>query len=483
MIKKRKTLDLWRDYDGFIRSLHLKSLEEQKKDKKERLINYLVKLIFIFIASFFTTLTFHFFFNPNGLFNSGINGIIQALLNYSKLNNRISVENFSMFYYFSVLFVNLLMISFVHFFHPEDFEKNSTAIFYILSQFVWGAIFKYTTSKNYLFSKFSPSSWSSILKANQLGFTLNHFFTISFICAIVHSYGYSLIYQVKSTPGGLEIITSSFFQGKKNKKRNFFIRNLTKILSVFIVFLITLFNFSKVEDNVDIVKNQFIRDVNIAFDKKEENSEKNDLFIKDIKNLNELIEEIGKKEKNDLITFNDCEFNNEDILRIFKSYFNDNDLNNENISFYFGKKEGLLNYFKKQKGKDFDKSKINNLELNTYSRDFFGYVKYITNDERLWASLFYILISSFAIKRMFPKGKIVSLIVNLRGKDNLDNVLEILNDFDPVYFKVFSLKNNFENDEDCYIVNCSITKWNYQLLSTELSEFGKILTNEIDESN
>ncbi|WNE41872.1 MAG: hypothetical protein AD073_000207 [Mycoplasmataceae bacterium] len=478
MIKKRKTLDLWRDYDGFIRSLHLKSVEEQGKDKKKRIINYVLKLFIIFCASFFTTLTFQFFINPNGLFNSGINGIIQALIDYLVKLNKISNENFPIFYYSSSLILNALIVFFLYFFFPKNLEMMSTSIFYVLFQLIWSNIFKYSSLKKYVFSRFAPGTWSNLSNRNQLGLTLPFYITIGIVSSIIHTYGYSLIYQTKSSPGGLDIIASVLSQNenKKNKKNSFSIGYLTKIFGIFVVFLITLFNFVFVEDNIKIKKNEVINIINSdsSIDEK----------IND-KVFNNFLQKLARD--NDLI----LNENESKILGIIKNWLNDDSLEIRDIAPHFEKKEKLLEYYlskknscnEEKRGVDSPKSfdqKIKDLEFNIYEKNLLGYLKYITNDEKLWASLVYIFFSSYLINQIFPKNKLVYLTINVDNKDDLNNVFEILEDFNPKYFKVNCLN---DSSKESYIVNCSITKWNYQLLSMELSEFGKILTNEIDESN
>jgi uncharacterized membrane-anchored protein YitT (DUF2179 family) len=484
MIKKRKTLDLWRDYDGFIRSLHLKSVEEQGKDKKKRIINYILKLFIIFCASFFTTLTFQFFINPNGLFNSGINGIIQALIDCLVKYNKISIENFPIFYYSSSLILNASIVFFLYFLFPKNLEMMSTSIFYVLFQLIWSNIFKYLSLKNYVFSRFAPGTWSNLTNRNQLGLTLPFYITIGIVSSIIHTYGYSLIYQTKSSPGGLEIITAVLSQNENKKsKSKFSIGYLTKMFGILVVFLITLFNFVFVEDNIDIKKYELINFIN------------KDFGYEKIKNKEELENLLGN-----LKNYENFDNDEKLILNILKSWLNDEslDASPQNISEYFKGKKNLLNYYclsKKnllseivdvdnskeidQKIKDLEQ-KIRDLEFNIYDKNFLGYLKYITNDEKLWASLVYIFLSSYLINQIFPKSKLVYLTVNVEGKDDLGNILEILKDFNPTYFKVINLS---EDSKEFYIVNCSITKWNYQLISTELFEFGKILTNEIDESN
>ena len=134
-MKKRQVYEVWQNYDNFIRSLHLKSIEEQRKDSKKRFIHYLIKLLIMIFASFLTTLTFQFLINPNGLFNSGINGVIQVLTSYCFAKYNFNAAYHSSVYYTIVLLVNALIVSAVHQFYPDNLEMNSTALFYVFFQF------------------------------------------------------------------------------------------------------------------------------------------------------------------------------------------------------------------------------------------------------------------------------------------------------------------------------------------------------------
>ena len=71
--------------------------------------------------------------------------------------------------------------------------------------------------------------------------------------AIVHTYGYSLIFQARATPGGLEIITS-YLSSSRKKRKKASISFLFKLFGFLIIFAITFFNFAFVEDNVKVRK-------------------------------------------------------------------------------------------------------------------------------------------------------------------------------------------------------------------------------------
>jgi multisubunit Na+/H+ antiporter MnhB subunit len=476
-MKKRKIYEVWQNYDNFIRSLHLKSLEEQRKDRKKRFINYLIKLLIIFIASFLTTATFQFLINPNGLFNSGINGIIQVIVTYFFSKKNINNTYFPATYYTSVLFVNIIIVSVVDWFYPDNIEMNSTAIFYVLFQFIWSSIFKYTTLQNYIFNRFSPNTWSYLSNNKQLGLTLPFYITIGIISSMIHTFGYRLIYQAKSTPGGLEVITSTLSQNEGTKKNKISIGYLTKIFGIFVIFSITLFNFTIVENDIDVKRNKIINFINIYMEKEDEkihNWNEATNFINDWINnekSNSFNNEIEKK-KHSLTS------------EVFKKWTGDNLDDPSDVLYYLEDNRSLLKHLRAKYSDSKNEkqiAKLRELEDNTYDRNILGYFKYVTNNEKLWASLVYIFFSSYLINQFFPKNTLVFLNAKIENENNLESMLDILKNHNPAYFKAFV--RNKKIIGDVYFLNCSITKWNYQLLSSELGKFGEISISALDESN
>src|SRR5438034_5551375 len=92
--------------------------------------------------------------------------------------------------------------------------------------------------REFIFNRFNPSSWQSLSGQSQLSFTLPYYIVIAIVAAIIHTYGYSLIFQAQATPGGLEIITSHFSSQKTKKK--FSIGTFIKFFGLVIISLITL---------------------------------------------------------------------------------------------------------------------------------------------------------------------------------------------------------------------------------------------------
>lgn len=92
----------------------------------------------------------------------------------------------------------------------------------------------------------------------QLSFTLPYYIVISVVSAIIHTFGYSLIFRAKATPGGLEIITS-YLLSKKRKKVS--TSSLARWFGISVVFFLTIFNFAFIEENKRIKKNNICKEV------------------------------------------------------------------------------------------------------------------------------------------------------------------------------------------------------------------------------
>lgn len=71
------TYGIWRQYNEFIRQLYLEK-PLKKPTGKQKTLKYLGKLAIVFFGALFTTLTFYFLIDPNGLYNSGLNGLLQS---------------------------------------------------------------------------------------------------------------------------------------------------------------------------------------------------------------------------------------------------------------------------------------------------------------------------------------------------------------------------------------------------------------------
>ena len=78
------------------------------------------------------------------------------------------------------------------------------------------------------------------------------------MAAVIHTYGYSLIFQAQATPGGLEIITSHFSAQKEAK---FSISKFTKVFGFAIIFVVSLLNFALVDNNPKLRKSDLEKEV------------------------------------------------------------------------------------------------------------------------------------------------------------------------------------------------------------------------------
>ncbi|CAJ0761887.1 9293_t:CDS:2 [Entrophospora sp. SA101] len=96
------------------------------------------KIGIVFFAAFFTTIAFTLLLKPNGIYNSGLNGFLQAIFN--------------------------LLTG-----YSEKVRAYNT-------QFLFG------------------------FGREQLGFTLPFYVTIALLAALIHTYGYSLIFRARATP-------------------------------------------------------------------------------------------------------------------------------------------------------------------------------------------------------------------------------------------------------------------------------------------
>jgi uncharacterized membrane-anchored protein YitT (DUF2179 family) len=98
---------------------------------------------------------------------------------------------------------------------------------------------------------------------------LPYYIVIAIVAAIIHTYGYSLIFQAQATPGGLEIFTSHVSYQKKSKIS---ISVLMKAFGIIITLLVTIFNFFLIEDNPKMKKSILQREVqekNLALNREE----------------------------------------------------------------------------------------------------------------------------------------------------------------------------------------------------------------------
>ena len=123
---------------------------------------------------------------------------------------------------------------------------------------------------------------------------------------------------------------------------------------------------------------------------------------------------------------------------------------------------------------------LDKIEKHTFEKSPSGYLKYVTNDERLWATLVYVFFSAFLISQMFPKDVKVSLTVQANDRRKWGQVLEVLKEHKPVYYISHFHEQKTGEEKTVYMVNCLLTKWGYYLIQQDLRSIGVIASiNEL----
>lgn len=231
--KKKKILKsygVWQQYNQFIRSLNI---EKPRKiiSRRQIIRKFAKKLVIMAMGAFFTTIAFCFFIDRFGLYNSGLNGLLQKIALW-QVGTKESAYYY-LLYYGMGLISNLVLIFCLWRKYRARLDIISTAIFYVLFQILWTLFFQQTGLKDRLFAK--PTTPS----------TLPNCLIIALVAAVFHTYGYSLIFRAQATPGGLEIISAHF---ASKKKSNFSLSLWSKIFGGAILVLATLFDFSQAEN-------------------------------------------------------------------------------------------------------------------------------------------------------------------------------------------------------------------------------------------
>jgi len=97
-----------------------------------------VKLGVVFFAAFFTTAAFTLLLRPNGIYNSGLNGLLQAIFNFlTGYSEKVRIYN-TYFLFGTAFLINLLIISILRRFFRGKLEILSTALFYSFARLFWG---------------------------------------------------------------------------------------------------------------------------------------------------------------------------------------------------------------------------------------------------------------------------------------------------------------------------------------------------------
>jgi len=477
---------VWKQYSTFIRSLYHKPIK--KPSGRELTLRFLSKLAIVFIGSLFTTLTFYFLIDPNGIYNSGLNGFLQAFSKYIVGKNNIGWNNYYLIYYGLGLLTNFVFIFSLWFFFNAKLDIISTSIFYVFSQIAWTQFFNFFKLREYVFSSFNPSSWQGLSSQSQLSFTLPYYIVIAIVAAIIHTYGYSLIFQAQATPGGLEIFTSHVSSQKKSKIS---ISVLMKAFGIIITLLVTIFNFFWVEDNPKMKRSTLQREVqekNLVLNREEKIEDIIKKWKEDMEQANKLEQEENLRKSSEIRT------NNYPITSFFKNKINEPKLEKYpyEVNYYLLNEKEKINALNSEIEKlkvDIDSNtriedlteklrrknsliqRSRKLEKETNRNIFVRYLNYVSNNERLWATVVYIFLSSFLISQIFPRDRMILLHLYSFTEENRNRALKILEKFSPAYHVVYRKKGESQV-EAIFVINCHLSKWNHYLLSPYLKEVG-----------
>lgn len=515
-IEVKENYQSWKRYGDIIRSLH-RDGKKKKVKQQEKIRSFLVKIGIVFFAAFFTTLAFTLLLSPNGIYNSGLSGLLQAIFSLLSGYSEGVRANSDLFLFGTAFLINLLIISILRRFFRGKLEMLSTALFYSLAQLFWSWAFNKLSLGSFIFNNFSPESWG--FGREQLGFTLPFYVTIALLAALIHTYGYSLIFKARATPGGLEIITAHLSSKKKAKIS---ISTLFKFFGFLIIFLITLISFFGIDDNPKVKKAQlktYLWEKNKVAKQKFLHEEESldqvlEKWKKNYQIKSDLEKEIFELER-DAGQEKSPEIKQEKERQVHQKQQRIATLQKENalLTTYLKLKTGsefleehpkeeIEMYLMNREGlKDALKEEITKREKEIISTDnkrarkyliylkkrqernkeeiyektpfgyFKGYVKYATNNEKLWATLVYIFLSAFLIGQMFPKDIKVILNIQTSSRDSLDKILALLQEFKPVYYVSHLYEQKTNEQKTVYIVSCSLTKWRYYLLQQDLRNF------------
>ncbi|CFW92836.1 Putative ABC transporter permease protein [endosymbiont DhMRE of Dentiscutata heterogama] len=498
------TYNVWHKYNDFIRRLYLER-PLKRPTGKQLTLKYLSKLAIVFFGALFTTLTFYFLIDPNGLYNSGLNGLLQAVSKLIVGRSNIGWGSYYFIYYGLGFVTNLLFILILRALFKAKLEIISTSIFYVLSQIIWTQIFGAFKLREYVFNRFNPSSWQGLSANSQLSFTLPYYIVIAIVAAIIHTYGYSLIFRAQATPGGLEIFTSHFSSQKGKKKVS--ISTLMKIFGLGIIFLVTLINFAVIEDDSQMRKSLLQKEIEEQKEKFEENGLKitgreTDAILKSWEEDIKKAKRLEKNENPDLKKIFALREKNRSLTSLLKNKTGFQKLENypQEIRYYLAcpdeKKEKLQaerdkierkinsvsgeKLVRKLRRKNDLENRIKELDKEKERSVVHKYLSYITNNERLWATMVYIFLSSFLISQIFPRDQIILLRLHSLTEENRNKGLKLLKKFSPVYYTVYHRKGLQE--EVIHVISCHLSKWNYYLLAPYLKQIGKPYSSEANAS-
>ena len=517
---KEEVSGLWEKYNDFIRSLHLQNpFQEPKVSFKRKILDYLKKILIIAGGAFLTTAAFSFFINPNGLYNNGLNGILQVITQFIIGKNDIAWSWFPLIQQGMALLLNTLIVLILWMFFKTRLEITSTALFYIVFKLIWGCLLE---KVSFIFSSFSPSSWIETMGKRDLTLTLPYYVIIALVAAVIHALGVGLIIKCQATPDGHDIITTHL----SIKKSKLPISWISRIFNVFTVILIVIINLY-FEEN-EKIRESFVRrdwEKNNTFSsskkfeevvkqwKKEmqeiHEAEKNVLDIEGEKILQEREEKLYKAENflfNKLLrektsapekiieTFSENEYefyiaNSKKKRELIDKYISNikEKLKATTVEENKGVRKGrrsvvaeqtakermsdLLTYFDilQTRKKEIEQQKDENLVKNVLRR--------ITNNERIWATFVYIFVTSYLVGVFFPRDKIMTINIHCNSSRDVERGINLVKKFCNVCYYNDCFQEKGGRKQKLFIITCKLSRWNYYLYLPYLQQLGNIYEN------
>lgn len=505
--KKNSTIGLWEQYNELIRSIHISNSKKKSSSFKKKILDYLKRSIIIFIGAAFTTAAFYFFIEPNNIFNSGLNGFLQVIAKVL-VPEASSFIFFRFIYYGLSLLVNFFLVFFLWKKDDADINTTSTCLVYIFSQLIWSFVFD---KVNFLFSDLRSSGYNLNYPSYELPFLI----VIALIASLIHGFGKSIIMKVQGTVGGHDLVISHFNAKKRKNIFGISVNKAAKIFNFVIIMIIMLVNGLIIEESkvikINILKRDWEKEINDNILKKKEDfysfvskwikykekmindeittewslsKKTNTLFSSSTTNFKEDSKEDKKlffafddflKKKIKVYNYNSTFFYHED----FNLHISNNKEKQKIIEKNIEKIESIRNFKKKKKKlvrewKDWLEKRKSEIEEKERNIIKYALTK-VTNNYRLLATAVYIFTSSYAIMLFFPYNNIITVDIRCRNEGFLNECLELLEDFSPVFYYAFEkIEPTKKKQWDVLLVRCRMSKWEYELYLPKMKKLGEV---------
>ena len=513
--KKEETLGLWEKYNNFVRSLHLPTpLQEPKVSFKKKVLDYLKKLLIIASGAFLTTIAFSFFINPNGLYNNGLNGILQVVTQFIIGKKDITWSWFPLIFQGISLLINSVIVLILWKGFKSKLEIISTALFYIIFKLIWSCLLE---KANFLFSNFSPSAWIGTMGKRDLTLTLPYYVIIAIIAAVIHALGFGLIIKCQATPDGHDLILTHL----NIKKTKLPINWISRTFNVFTVILIVIINLwfeenekmresfirrdwektapislqEKENFNFKEIVKEWKNDMNEVsklriFEVRKEKlyETKNYLFNKLLKertsSSREIIEDFAEKEYDFYIA------NSQNKYKLIEDYIDEIQKRLNRTP-----KKGDSNEKEKTKGRrktiaqlyeetipdsniltyfDITQARKKELEQQKNENLVKSILKRITNNERIWATFVYIFVTSYLVGVFFPHNQVITINIHCNSIEETKRGINLIRRFCDTYYCNSCFQYKGTEMQKLFIITCKLSRWNYYLYSPYLRQIGKI---------